>query len=333
MDTYYNCEKHAKYLRSKLILPEERKFLLTCLNDSEEAKDLYTEINCQGYGRIRKFCKYSLHLRNVVNKNSIKPLLRGHNYVEVLRSQTFQLAGCNWHCWYCFVDDNRRSANLLTSKYFSAKEIIDMYREEKIPPAVIDLSGGQPDLVPEWGLWMMKELERQGLQNNVFLWADDNLSNNYFWKFLNREQIEYMVNFPKYSRVGCFKGYNEESFYFNTCANPVLFNKQFKIFYDFLLEGFDMYAYATFTNAPHKGLNKAISNFIDRLQKVHCNLPLRTIPLKIASFTVTRRQLSQKHQKAIKFQYDVYDAWSNEISKRFSQQEISLAYENVSISL
>ena len=50
---------------------------------------------------------------------------------------------------------------------------------------VLDLTGGQPDLVPEWILWMMCELRARGLERKVYVWSDDNLSNDYFWRFLS----------------------------------------------------------------------------------------------------------------------------------------------------
>jgi len=55
---------------------------------------------------------------------------------------------------------------------------------------MIDLSGGQPDLTPEWIPWMMEELNNRGLTDKVYLWSDDNLSNDYFWKYLSDAEID-----------------------------------------------------------------------------------------------------------------------------------------------
>ena len=163
------------------------------------------------------------------------------------------------------------------SEYFTSEELIDLYLKENNRPHVIDLTGGQPDIVPEWTLWMMESLQRNNLMDKVFLWSDDNLSTRFFWQFLTGSQRHYIASFPKYSRVGCFKGYDGVSFSFNTKADPVHFTKQFEIFQELLNEGFDMYAYTTFTSPPHDGLRESMSQFVDKLQAIHPNLPLRTV--------------------------------------------------------
>jgi len=331
---YIDSEKMAEKLRRKLVRLNEKKILLAQLNETDEAKDSYTNVNCEGYGRVRSFSKYSLHLRNALKKEGtpIKPLLRGHEKKDKILSQAFQIAGCNWLCWYCFVDSSRRVGSLRDGKYFSADQILDMCVRELDNLSIIDLTGGQPDLVPEWSLWMMEEIEKRKMRDKVYLWIDDNLSSDYFWKFLNDEQIEYMKNFPKYSRAGCFKGFSEESFSFNTSVRSSLFQRQFEIFERFMRNGFDMYAYATFTGEPIRNIKEVMSIFVDRLQKIHHNLPLRTIPLKVSPFSANKQTINDKYLLALNFQYVAYEAWNNELQKRFKQNEIDMAYEDVDIS-
>ena len=94
--------------------------------------------------------------------------------------------------------------------------MVDMFLEENKEPFIIDLSGGQPDLAPEWCLWTMEELEKRKLRGKVFVWLDDNLlTMDIMEKYLSREQIRYMAEYPKHSRACCFKGYNNQSFHFN----------------------------------------------------------------------------------------------------------------------
>ena len=83
---------------------------------------------------------------------------------------------------------------------------------------MIDLTGGQPDLVPEWVPWMMRALQESGFEDRVYLWSDDNLSNDYFWRFLSPADQELVATWPMYGRVCCFKGYDPTSFAFNTAA-------------------------------------------------------------------------------------------------------------------
>jgi len=58
---------------------------------------------------------------------------------------------------------------------------------------------------------------------------DDNLSNDYFWRFLTPARYRAHCTYPNYGRVGCFKGFNEESFVFNTMAAPSMFDRQFEL--------------------------------------------------------------------------------------------------------
>ncbi len=330
---YIDSDKLAKGLRKRLVNLNDKKVLIAQLLETEEEKDSYTKVNCHGFGRIRSFSNYSLHLRNSQkNKNEqIKPLLRGCDNSKVLLAQAFQIAGCNWNCWYCFVDMSRRIAQIKNGEYFSASELVGMFLAvEDIN--ILDLTGGQPDLVPEWILWVMEELDKRNLRNKIFLWVDDNLSTDYFWKYLNDGQIEYITKFPKHSRAGCFKGYDESSFSFNTGVSSRLFQRQFDLFKRFIKEGMDMYAYVTFTNKEDIHLDRNIKLFMDRLQRLHHNLPLRTIPLKIVSFSAVRSSNQENFSHALTFQFEVYSAWQNELYNRFDSREIDLPYEKISLA-
>lgn len=316
------------------MIPSERKVLIARLSGSEQEQDLTAPVNCRGYGRIRHF---RIHKHTdwspdpLPNIPAAKALGRAPE--EALRTQVFQVSACNWRCWYCFVDATLLSANLRVSNYFTVGELIDMYLKEENRPYVIDLSGGQPDLVPEWVLWMMEALEERGLNDSVFLWSDDNLSNWYFWEFTTSKQREYVANFPNYSRVACFKGYDEVSFALNTLAEPQLFNQQFEIYQDLLREGLDMYAYVTFTAQPHNDLRVSMERFVDKLQGIHPNLPLRTVPLKIEVFTPTRGRIKQDHERALAFQYEAHCAWLDELNRRFSEVERNVPITEVPMSL
>ncbi len=330
IDTKFYSER----LRERSIIPSEQKVLIARLSGSEQEKDLVAPVNCCGYGRIRHFRLYK-HDNWSPNPLPILPACKalGHHHDVILDAQVFQNAACNWRCWYCFVDFNRLSADRRFSEYFTAAELIKMYLEEENRPKVIDLSGGQPDLVPEWLLWTMESLKDNNLEGRVFLWSDDNLSNRYFWKFLTNAQREKIARFPKYSRVACFKGFDEASFSFNTLAVPELFHQQFEIYRDLLKEGLDMYAYVTFTAEPQKGLENKMERFVDKLQTIHPNLPLRTVPLEIEVFTRTQGRIKRCHEMALAFQYEVHHAWVEQLNRRFSKAERNLPICEILMSL
>jgi uncharacterized Fe-S cluster-containing radical SAM superfamily protein len=236
---------------------------------------------------------------------------------DSLQVQVFQNAICSWRCWYCFVDFDLLSANPKFSEFKTSEELIDLYLAESIQPKVIDLSGGQPDLVPEWGYWVYRELRTRGLLDRVYLWTDDNLSNDYLWRFLDSKQIEQLATSPSYGRVGCFKGFDAESFSFNTKAAPDLFVQQFSLMKRLVAAQFDVYGYVTLTSPSDVRVRRSVSEFVDRLQEVHPLFPLRTVPLKISAFTPTKGRLDPSAQKAMEIQHEAVAAWVEELEHRF----------------
>jgi uncharacterized Fe-S cluster-containing radical SAM superfamily protein len=240
------------------------------------------------------------------------------------RAQVFQNAICSWRCWYCFVDFDLLSGNRQHSEFKSCDELLDLFLGEPGRPRVIDLSGGQPDLVPEWVIWFAQALTRRGLENDYFLWSDDNLSNDYLWRYLTRLQLDSLVGHRNYARVGCFKGFDEESFSFNTRAEPTAFLNQFTLMHRLVEAGFDVYGYATFTGPNSTRIRELMKRFMDLLQeRVHPAFPLRTIPLRIRHFTPMGGRLPMAEtESALRVQEEAVGAWSDELASRFSASEL-----------
>jgi uncharacterized Fe-S cluster-containing radical SAM superfamily protein len=238
-----------------------------------------------------------------------------------MTAQVFQSASCNWRCWYCFVPFNLLSANEHHAGWLTAGDMVDLYLAEPNRPRVIDCSGGQPDLVPEWVPWMMGALRERGLADSVYLWSDDNLSNDYFWRYLSDADRELVASWDRYGRVCCFKGFDAASFAFNTKAAPELFDRQFDLFARLLELGIDLYAYATFTAPVATDLPGSMARFVDRLQDIHPSLPLRLVPLRIEAFGVVAPRLREVHVRALDVQEDAVAAWNDQIAARFTEAQ------------
>lgn len=243
-----DTERFSASLRRRGIDLENRRILVTHFQDSDQAKDFTVPPNCAGFGRIHHFHR-TQPAPWPENPLPIDPAARALHLPpsNILRTQVFQNAICSWRCWYCFVDFELLSANTKFSEFRSADELLDLYLAETDRPGVIDLSGGQPDLVPEWGLWFARALSRRNMLSSVYLWSDDNLSNDYLWRYLQPDEIRELAGLPNYGRVGCFKGFDAESFSFNTKADPKLFAEQFTLMKRLVQAGFDVYGYVTLT--------------------------------------------------------------------------------------
>ncbi len=308
----------AKY-RSALVDHATQRVLITNFSGTQQEQDLTDPPNCAGFGRIRHFRRGSPG-RWPQNPLPIDPARKalGLPLTDMIRAQVFQNAACNWRCWYCFVPFNLLAANHKHAAWLSPTELIDLYLDQPDPPLMIDLTGGQPDLTPEWVLWMMDELEHRGLEQTIYLWSDDNLSNDYFWRFLTDAEHTRIAAYPHYGRVCCFKGFDAESFAFNTSAEPKRFGQQFDLMRRLLDVGMDIYAYATFTTPRAVGIDDAMTCFVDRLQQLDEYLPLRTVPLQIQEFTPVARRLTDVMHRAMEHQKRAIDAWNRELESRFS---------------
>jgi len=311
----------SRRYREKLVAPDEGRLLITNFLGSDQEEDLTEPPNCHGFGRIRHF--HRLVPGWVDNPLPLDPARRalGLAPTDVLEAEVFQNAACNWRCWYCYVPFNLLSANQLRSRWLSAGEMVDMYSQEVKRPSVIDLSGGQPDLAPEWVPWMMRALQERGLENTVYLWSDVNLSTDYFSQFLSEEDRDFVATYPMYGRVGCFKGFDEASFSFNTRATPELFARQFKIMGLLLDAGLDVYAYATFTTPFAHNIADKMARFVDRLQELDPWLPLRTVPLLVQTFTPVQHRIHSEHRSAFKYQYCALEQWNRQMELRYSAED------------
>jgi len=319
---HVDVETKSIHLRERVVDIQRRRILIANFLGSEQEKDLTVGPNCDGFGRIR-------HFRRRANQNwvddplPIDPVCKalGLPPTDMQRAQVFQIAACNFKCWYCFVPYNLIGANLDYASWLSPSRLIDLYLDQLDPPPVIDLSGGQPDLAPEWVPWMMRELMDREMEKKVYLWSDDNLSTDYFWRFLTEEDQELVSNYATYSRVCCFKGFDNESFTFNTRVSSDFFDQQFDLIKRFVGIGIDLYAYVTFTTATSNHIKGHVQRFVDRLQKIDKNLPLRTVPLEIVAFTPVKKRLDDSKKEALKNQYYAIEAWQKELESRYSSDE------------
>ena len=259
MASLINTDDWSSHWRTAGIDLDVRRVLVTNFLDTEQEGDLSEPPNCKGLGRIRHF-KRATSPGWPPNPLPMEPASKalGTPAVDDIRAQVFQNAVCNWRCWYCFVPFNLLSANHKHAEWLTASELVDLYLEQTERPMVIDLTGGQPDLTPEWVPWMIQEIQARGLEDTVYLWSDDNLSTDYFWRYLPTNDVDLVRNAKNYGRVCCFKGFDEASFSFNTLADESLFQRQFDLFRRFVDIGIDLYAYVTLTS-PTSNVNLTCS--------------------------------------------------------------------------
>ena len=331
-EKWIDTASSAERLRSRIIDVERQCVLISRIAESGQEPDLSVPANCKGFGRIHHFRRRTA-VGWPLNPLPIDPACRalGIGQIDLLRVQAFQNAACPWRCWYCFVPYEMLSGNPRLGAWMSAEELVDLYMAELDRPSVIDLTGGSPDLTPEWVMWMMRALRSRGLERSVYLWSDDNLSTDFYWRYLTPEARAEMAAYPMYGRVACFKGFDARSFAFNTHADPSLYESQFELMRRLVADGLDCYCYATFTAETDTGVDEAMHDFMDRLQRIHHNLPLRTVPLRIESFSPVKPRLSNSRRQALAIQDTAITAWNAELCRRFSATERGARIDEVAI--
>jgi uncharacterized Fe-S cluster-containing radical SAM superfamily protein len=315
-------DKLAQYLRPRIIKGDEQQVLLARFYGTDQGHDVTSGITCGGYGRLHYYSRPSAHWSPVPIPELPAAWRLGLDPTQTRIAQLFQNAACDFRCWYCFVDRDSLAGKETVGEFMSAEQIVDLYVRDGIPSPVLALTGGQPDIIPEWTLWMMKALEKVKLSQKVYLWQDDNLSCGYTWTHLSDADREYMRAYRNYGRCCCLKSFTAEGFAETTGARAVFFDRQIELLQKLVAWGVDIYVYLTLTCSNLDNLRQKMSTFVDRLQReIHHNLPLRVVPLEIKVFTPTMGRLTALRQDALKHQFAALEAWQDEICRRFSSQE------------
>lgn len=317
-----DTKRFAALLRARAIDVDDGRVLISRLAGSGQEMDLTLPANCNGYGRVRHF-RLATAEGWPANPLPIVPACRALGFEpvpDIMTALVFQNAACAWRCWYCFVPDELLKADPERSAWFTADELVAFYRQIPDGPRIIDLSGGSPDLVPEWTPWMMRALTDAGLAETTYLWTDDNLSTTYLFDALPRAELARLQSYRNYGRVCCVKGFDARSFAFNTRAAPEDYGRQFDLLRRVLGLGLDVYGYVTLTSPYQDGVGQGVADLVDRLQAIDPNFPLRVIPLRIQVFTPVEQRLARDdaRERSLAVQEEAIAAWTGEIGRRFT---------------
>lgn len=320
-------------LRERAIKKESKQILVTNFLDSEQAKDA-SNINCEGFGRIRTLSQTPRP--NWVNscvRYRVASARMGLSDTESELCQVFQNAVCNFRCWFCFVDYKLLKGDFTHSAYLTVDDLLELFLREKSPARIIALSGGQPDIIPEWAPWFIKALLHRGLTNEYFIWLDDNLSTQFAWGYLTGEEWELMKWYPNFGRLCGIKSFTKERFFENTNVRPEFFDRQLDTLGRLVKEGMDVYIELALTTSDLSNLAKDMSDFFDLLQqKVHHNIPLRINPTQIREYSPNKNRILEIRRLALVNQYVVLNAFLEELHKRFSSSELALPQHLVQLN-
>jgi uncharacterized Fe-S cluster-containing radical SAM superfamily protein len=279
-------------------------------SSTAQSSDSYHRSSVHPCIRIREFSSFAMHAQPasyhgrspryncLLKKNSLST-------ESPWKTATIQLLGCAWRCWYCYVDP----VNLKhTSPHARKIRIADLCIEAcSVSEGILDLSGGQPDLVPEWPLYFNKQIMAIQGASRLHIRSEDNLCNDFLWRFLSAKEVGELARSPLYTRIGCFKGFDSESFG-DVVGNGFKFDDQLTCAARLIRDGFDPFYYATFSPSSAERLEARIRIFFEQLLGISDSLPLRVIPLLL------RRTENWKPRRGVTFERKAeYNDMANQV--------------------
>jgi len=244
------------------------------------------------------------------------------NYNKVF---TIQVSGCTFGCNYCYVPPEINAADPKLGKFFSAKEILEYFflakSKTKEPMNIVRISGGEPTIIPEIILDIYSEIEKI---KGIYLWIDTNLSTTKYLEKLESDLKDIMKK-RNVGVVGCFKGVSKEDFALLTGVKQEFYEKQFETAKLFLNWKTDFYVYLP-ALVYENNIEQKTMAFINRLQELNNNLPLRTEILIIKKYpgAVRNMKLRAKEGRPVPKvdQKIFFDLWYNKLLPQIYPKEM-----------
>lgn len=241
-----------------------------------------------------------------------------------------QVGICNFRCWYCYVDYKFLSGQVtlpvnaddLVSSFLDIRK---KFVNQLYPLNVLRISGGEPLLVPDLTLSCLKIIQKMGLEKEVSIKTETNLSPlirvNGMPLADKWADLKEMADYNNFIIHPTIHGINQISINQNTGMKGELF--------DFICEGLDVLLKYKFNFFPSIGANTVapddIKLFFLSLKKINKNLPLR-IAVRTFSFeydTVVQRDVSKRSVK-ISDPIEVIQVWD-----RLLREEYGVGYADI----
>jgi uncharacterized Fe-S cluster-containing radical SAM superfamily protein len=220
-----------------------------------------------------------------------------------------------------------RPRMLKNGKYFSAKEIIEIFlKARKIssePLNVIRLTGGEIIIAPEIIIDIYEELEKRDL-NEVYIWIDTNLSTKSYIENIE-DGLKPIFKKRNVGVIGCFKGVSKEDFSIITGAEQKFYENQFETAKLFLDWKTDFYAYLP-ALVYENNIEEKVKDFIEKLRLLNKNLPLRVEVDMIIEYSSALINMIEKSKQGRPLpktdQRTFFDLWYNKLLPEYYSKEM-----------
>ena len=317
MKQLIDLDQNNAMMRSRCVDTAREAVMVSRIGGSQQERDLTLPANFGGLGRIRHY-RHESTGRWPANPYPGLPAARamGTEFSSITRAQLIQIAGCGMRCWYCFVPYRMLSGVEAISTWLTASDLVDLYEAQEDRPQIMVLSGGSPDIAPEWIAWVLDELDRRGLGDRTFLWSDDNLSSFAMLEPGFKQHLDLLHRSPNYGKVVCLKGFDEASFSFNTQVSADGFERQLSILDGYFGLDLNLYGYITLTADDLSRAREGIGRLMDRIQSGSDEFLGRLLPLRVTKYGPMVSRLDSARSASLRNQDLLLDLWLDELSRR-----------------
>ena len=303
---FLSTDRRNEAFRPRVIDIAREEILIARIDGSMQEGDLTSPTNCRGFGRVRHF-RQSVVPGWPDNPLPIRPACAwlGIETPPAMQAQVFQIAACAWRCWYCFVPYASMRADPSTSAWWSATALVDAYLALEPRPAILDLSGGSPDLAPEWTVWMLKAIAERGVSASTYVWSDDNLSSDRLIRAEYAPIIDALAGARNYGKACCLKGFDGDSFSYNTRARPEGFERQLDVLAAYASTDIDIHIYLPLVGPATRPARTQVDEMLVRLASIRSDLPSRVTPLFISEFGTMAGRINVEDRRALQRQWEL----------------------------
>jgi uncharacterized Fe-S cluster-containing radical SAM superfamily protein len=253
-----------------------------------------------------------------------------------------QIGLCNFHCWYCYVPEAVLRGS--GAQYLTPQDLVDQFlkircaRESK--SSVLRISGGEPFLAPDLVLDCLEYLERIGLDKEVFLWSETNLSPflseepggpvlAQIWLQQRGSRLEDLASFRNFALHPCLHGTNPSDFHQTTLAQAEFFDRLVEAFATLVRSRIAIYPTISSNASPSDNLDSLFS----KLKAIHPNLPLRfALVTYDFAYPPVNERLTREHRTPTRYDSrSMISKWDELLRKHYGKSYAEIPRKDVGL--
>lgn len=230
---------------------------------------------------------FDMYRHTVFDYPSIIQAKLGGRWSLYNRLISAQVGLCNFHCWYCYVpEDILRGARVQS---LTSEQLVESYlkirandKAQGLESNVLRISGGEPFLAPDLVLECLEYIQKIGLQEEVFVWSETNLSPFIkegadqstlveTWLQEQGKTLEDLARFNNFALHPCLHGITPLNLAQTTLVGAEFFDRLVEAFRTLVDHRIDIYPTISSNTSPSEGLE----HLFWKLKTINEKLPLR----------------------------------------------------------